>query len=60
MTAEIVLRHLPQAFPLERESDREAWRVVSVTGSGACAPGEIIRRRQVDHLRRDGWKVTIT
>ncbi len=58
MTTEITLRHLPDAFPLE-ERDREGWEIVSVTGSRAFTPGGLIRRRQVDVLTRNGWKVTI-
>ena len=60
MTAEIVLRHLPLAFPLEERDGRDLWKVISVTGSSAFRPGDFIVRRQVDALRRNGWKVTIT
>ena len=61
MTDEIVLRHLPLAFPLEeRERDREGYLVVSVTGSGAFwEPGDLIVRRQVNALRRNGWIVRV-
>lgn len=56
----IVLRHIPNAFPLKaRERDRDAWRVVSVTGSIAFQPGDVIRRKQLNILQRNGWEIEV-